>query len=58
MLVSHIVSPDEMYVHPVQETCGNLAQLEQELQEMAAGEKVAREVEVVVGSVWAVHQQE
>ena len=58
MLVSHIVSPDEMYVHPVQETSGNLAQLEQELQVMAAGEKVAREVEVVVGSVWAVHQQE
>ena len=41
MLVSHKVS---MYVHPVPETSGNLAQLEQELQVRAAGEKVAREV--------------
>ena len=40
---------------------GNLAKLEQELQMMAEGEEVAKEVakeeEVVAGSVWAVHQQ-
>ena len=36
---------------------GNLAKLEQELQMMAEGEKVAKEEEVVAGSVWAVHQQ-
>ena len=58
MLVSHLVSPDEIYVHPVQETSGNLARLEEELQIKAVGEEVARELEVVVGSVWAVHQQE
>ena len=58
MLVSHLVSPDELYVHPVQETSGNLARLEEELQIKAVGEEVAREMEVVVGSVWAVHQQE
>merc|ERR1719186_369201 len=58
LLVSHIVSPDELYVHPVQETSGNLASLKEELQIKAFGEEVARELEVVVGSVWAVHQQE
>ena len=36
---------------------GNLAKLEQELQMMAEGEEVAKEEEVVAGSVWAVHQQ-
>ena len=37
---------------------GNLAKLEQELQTMAECEEVAKEEEVVVGSVWAAHQQE
>ena len=56
-LVSYIVSTDYIYVHPVQEMSGNLAKLEQELQMMAEGEEVAKEEEVVAGSVWAVHQQ-
>jgi len=52
--VSHVESPDELYVQPVQETTANLLKLEQEL-EMAVTQDVARKVEVIVGSAWAVH---
>jgi hypothetical protein len=56
-MVSHIVSPDEMYLHPVSENSGHLTQLEAELERMAGSEKLAREEEVVVGSVWTVLQE-
>ena len=39
---------------PVQETSGNLSQLEQELQTMAQAEQVAKEVEVAVGNAGVV----
>ena len=56
-MVSVIVSPEEIYVHPVQEYSGDLAQLERELDMMVEGDQVARGVEVAVGSIWAVHQK-
>ena len=56
-MVSVIISPVEFYVHPVQESSGSLAQLERELDMMVEGEQLAREVEVTVGSIWAVHQK-
>ena len=40
---------------PVQETSGNLSQLEQELQTMAQSEQVAKEVEVAVGNAGVVY---
>ena len=52
--MSHIVSPEDLHVQPVQDTNWNLAQLEQEqleLQTIAGGEKVVREVERVGKSV-------
>ena len=42
---------------PVQETSGNLSQLEQELQTVAQAEQVAKEAQVVVVSGWVVYQQ-
>ena len=56
-MVSVILSPKGFYVNPIQESNGSLAQLERELDMMVKGEKVAREVEVAVGSIWAVHQK-
>ena len=56
-MVSVIVSPDEIYVHPVQESSGDLARLEREVDMVVEGDQVAREAEVVVGSIWAVHHQ-
>ena len=56
-MVSVIISPEEFYVHPVQEASGSLAQLERELDTIVKGEQVAREMEVNVGSIWAVHQK-
>ena len=41
-------------VHPMQETSGNLSQLEQELQTMAQSEQVAKEVTGVVGNAGVV----
>ena len=46
-----------LIVHPVHEMSGNITKLEQELQTMAEGKELAKEEEVVAGSVWAVHQQ-
>ena len=43
-----------MCVHPVQESSGSLAQLDRKLDMILKGEQVAREVEVAVGSIWAV----
>ena len=56
-MVLVIISLEEVYVYHVQESRGSLAQLERELDMMVKGEKVAREVEVAVGSIWAVHQK-
>ena len=57
-MVSHILSPEEMYVHPVTEMSGKLAELEVELAMKAGKQKMARKEEVIVGSVWAVlHSQ-
>jgi hypothetical protein len=56
-MVSHITSPEEMYLHPVSEFSGQLAQLEVLLGRIAECKKVARVEEVVVGSVWAVLQE-
>ena len=55
--MSHIASPEEMYLHPLSEMSGQLAQLEVEMGRIAGCEKVARVEEVVVGSVWAVLQE-
>ena len=54
-MVSHIPSPEEMYLHPLSELSGQLSQLEVLLGRIAKCEKVAlaRVEEVVVGSVWA-----
>ena len=54
-MVSVIVSPEEFYVHPIQESRGDQATVERELDSLVQGDKVARTEEVVVGSVWAVH---
>jgi len=56
-MVSHILSPEEMYLHPVSELSGQLVQLEVEMGRIAGCEKMARVEEVVVGSVWAVLQE-
>ena len=53
--VSHITSPEEMYMHPMSELGGQLAQLEVLLERKC--KKVARVEEVVVGSMWAVLQE-
>ena len=57
-MVSVIVSPEEFYVHPIQESSGDLATVERELDSLVQGDKVARPEEVVVGSVWAVHNND
>ena len=49
--MSHIASPEEMYLHPVSEMSGQLAQLEVEMGRIAGCEKVARVEEVVVPPV-------
>ena len=54
-MVSVIISPEEVYVHPVQESSGSLDHLERELGMMVKGEQVA--MEVIVESIWAVHQK-
>ena len=56
-MLSHITSPEEMYMHPMSELGGQLAQLEVLLERIAKCKKVARVEEVVVGSVWAVLQE-
>ena len=50
-MVSVIVSPEEFYVHPIQESRGDQATVERELDSLVQGDKVARTEEVVVGSV-------
>ena len=44
-------------ISPVQNSSGSLAQLERELYMTVKGGQVAREAEVTVGSIWAVHQK-
>ena len=56
-MVSVIISPEEFYVHLLQESSGSLAQLERELDMMVKENQVAREVEVAVGSIWHVYQK-
>ena len=51
-MVSHIISPEEMYLHPVSEMSGQLTKLEEDLAIHAESQQITRVVEVVVGSVW------
>ena len=44
-------------ISPVQNSSGSLAQLERELYMTVKGGQVAREAEVTVESIWAVHQK-
>ena len=53
-LMSHIISPDEMYVNPVTEVSGKMTELEEELANHAASQEIAKKEEVIAGSVWAV----
>ena len=53
-MVSHIISPEEMYLHPVSEMSGQLTKLEKDLAIYADSQQITVVEEVVVGSVWAV----
>ena len=53
-LMSHIISPHEMYVHPVTEMSGKLTELEEDLVLNAETQELAKKEEIIVGSVWAV----
>ena len=48
-LLSHVISPDEIYVHPVSENSGKLVQLEDELTKRSETQRVANLEEIVVG---------
>ena len=53
-LMSHIISPDEMYVHPVTEVSCKMTELEEDLARHAGSQEMAKKEEIIVGSVWAV----
>ena len=53
-LLSHVISPDEIYVHPVSDISGKLVELEDELTKRSDKQRVANKKEIVVGSMWAV----
>ena len=57
-MVSAIISPEEIYVHPIQASSGDLVKLEKVMSTMMKSDKVAKNDEVMIGSVWAVWQDQ
>ena len=47
-MVSAIISPEEIYVHPIQASSGDLVKLEKVMSTMMKSDKVAKNDEVMI----------